>query len=722
MKTNKDNYIYTSCGSYLIRFDHFRKCFSVFYQGNEILQDVQLVCNNLLLSTYPEPCVRHVNLSFDKYDCYDRMVEFSFHAEDFPEIVITCKVNLNDVCFSTNIGFWRASIHWGKNMEQETFAVSLQEDMPFLRGAVGPATSSLDHALLDRQSGQILSFSPNSVRLQYSFEKNCYQVDSLNGQLTFSIIKDFYEQKYGISYTPINENNIAKSPNVGVGTYYAFLMDFDEHDLCDVIALQQMKLKDFGANTVLVDFEWVRNDTSGSRDFPFDHFAPDSVRYPSGLAATAKRIKEAGFSPILWIGITCEHKLNAKLEEHSEVILADDPTSWCGKYYVDPTHPYFTNEYLPQFLKQVKDWGYDGIKWDLLCETYDICEKYHSSLYSPEKTSSSIMRSIFQKARDELGPNYHMTQCAAPGIIDLSMGADIFDAVRIGRDVWSWNNVKTQVFDKLCTHYPLHNVLTFCDPDHVIISDNRVLAADTCLSDASVRIRTTISTEEAITRLTPVSMLGLPFNIGDDLRRLSSERMDMMRKCLPVADVHPQNLGFTKKQEIVPICVNICKPFGSWTVFSVSNTTECATVHTYDLQKDLGLAAGSYLLYDFWNDDFLGFSSNLLSLELQPHQTRNISIRKCTGYPQVVTSSRHILQGAVEIIGEIWKNNVLHIRTQCVADYDYNIKVFVPDTYICNDPAISQSESIHSGRLITLTPQSQNNGQDIFDISFQFFS
>ena len=131
------------------------------------------------------------------------------------------------------------------------------------------------------------------------------------------------------------------------------------------------KLLPFGANCVLVDLEWVREDIVGNLNFPGDHFHPDTKRFPSGMKNLVKKIEAEGFVPQLWVGFTNETHITEVMKEHPDIVISDETDdSWCGKYFLDPTHPYVKDVYIPKFLEQLKQWGLQCIKWDLLGETH----------------------------------------------------------------------------------------------------------------------------------------------------------------------------------------------------------------------------------------------------------------------------------------------------------------------------------------------------------------
>jgi len=65
---------------------------------------------------------------------------------------------------------------------------------------------------------------------------------------------------------------------------------------------------------------------------------------------------------------------------------------------------------------------------------------------------------------------------------------------------------------------------------------------------------------------------------------------------------------------------------------------------------------GVYYAYDFWNDSFVGTFSGTdnLTQTLRPAEARMISLRRRQATPQVLSTSRHLMQGLVELRDVRW--------------------------------------------------------------------
>jgi hypothetical protein len=67
-------------------------------------------------------------------------------------------------------------------------------------------------------------------------------------------------------------------------------------------------------------------------------------------------------------------------------------------------------------------------------------------------------------------------------------------------------------------------------------------------------------------------------------------------------------------------------------------------------------ATAVYYVYDFWNDALVGKLPGTARVEktLEPSACAMLSVRKALSYPQVLSTSRHVLQGWVDLSNVKW--------------------------------------------------------------------
>jgi hypothetical protein len=187
---------------------------------------------------------------------------------------------------------------------------------------------------------------------------------------------------------------------------------------------------------------------------------------------------------------------------------------------------------------------------------------------------------------------------------------------------------------------------------------------------------------QARSRVSFYGLAGLPVTIGDDLTRLPAERIDLLKTIVPTVDIHPRDLRRRRCGEatsLVNLAIN--RPFGSWLVAGLLNLCAEAQTLTLDLRRDLGLRPGrKYALYEFWTRRFLGLFSQQAALAVGAYDTALVRITEINDRPELVFSSRHLTQGAVEFASLEWSatDKYWRSRSHCVPDREWELAFFLP--------------------------------------------
>jgi hypothetical protein len=95
----------------------------------------------------------------------------------------------------------------------------------------------------------------------------------------------------------------------------------------------------------------------------------------------------------------------------------------------------------------------------------------------------------------------------------------------------------------------------------------------------------------------------------------------------------------------------------------------------------LGLdAATTYVGFDFWADQFVPPFSGALRADVPAAACQILALRPAASHPQLISTSRHITQGLVDVLEEKWdaKSGVLSGRSKVVAGDRYELRVVVP--------------------------------------------
>ena len=549
----------------------------------------------------------------------------------------------------------------------DVISVRMSKNLPVFRCSYGLGAAKYDNAVFDKNTDT--AYVAEGCTLGFDSEKNAYTI-FCDTQLKFRVEKDVYANKYHIKYAKISKNNTFKKDlPVGWMTWYAVKFNAGEKTVLENALFQKEHLKDFGANTVWVDWEWYHKgfDADSVRSDGVDTFNPDKEKYPNGLKYVSDKIREMGFIPSLWIGPTNETFETDYLKENPEVLLAKEQ-SWVGTYFYDITHPKFLNDFLPKALSKVDEWGYDAVKFDTLPICAQRCEEYHERLYNSEITTYEAYRNMIAKTREILGDDRYILSCSGDKRSDVLWAADMFDAARIGLDIFKWEEFLKNCVYRTMEFYPLHNVVLLNDPDNVVV-------------------RSEFNTlNQAISRATFVSLLGMPVTFGDAFCDLDEKRIDILKRIIPPLDISPKDISARiDKRDVCVTNLFVNRKFENYNVVSVFNTTDKKCEYTLDFENELELGGGKYHIYDFWDDKYLGTAREKISLSLDGCETKLLSVRQKKDVPQIISTNRHITQGAQEIEDMYFDKNTLFVRARLVKNDKYKMAVYIPDGFKISD-------------------------------------
>ncbi len=587
--------------------------------------------------------------------------------------------------------------------KDDVFAVSVDRDVKDVRSGIGAAISTIDNAIYNRKLDKaVVAGKIKKTKLSYNKETDEYSFTGWateEEQYEIGVKENILADKYHIKFNPINKNATFSKPPVGWMTWYAVKFDASEETVLENAKFQSEVLKDFGANTIWVDWEWYHKAIPAERTDGVNSLMCDPVMYPNGMKYVADEIRKLGLVPSIWIGFVHEPGPNKYTEKYPDIVLAEYHT-WCGYYFYDYTNPHYLNEYLPEALNQVHEWGYEAVKFDVLPSSTLVNDMFHDRMYDPTQTTYEAYRNMLKKTREVLGKDMYMLSCSGAYQPSVLWASDIFDAARIGDDIFTWKENITNL-GRIQEFYPLHNIQLHVDADNVVIREefNNI--------------------EQAKSRAVSISLLGLPFTFGDDFKVLDEERVDILKRALPIIDMHPMDLTpaiFNREDMLINL--NIVKDYEEYQVSGVFNMKETADKRVVKFDEDLHLEDGKYLVYDYFRNEFLGIFDKEIELDFVPYEVRVLALRPFKGVPQVVSTSRHITQGAAEIKDMSFDGNTIKLTSDLVANDEYTVSVYVPDGYSVLNQA-GFTNVTRSGNIARFTFVPSETTEYSFEISFE---
>lgn len=669
---------YCSYNKYHFIYDTITNSFDVYYKKKLFVKNVKLenICDKTgsvcSLSKFSVSEIKH------SVECHDdnAYITLDFSENESQKLYFTLRISVGkeNVCVDILSDNEISSKLTGEVVCEENtndiFPVCLFRKNNDFRCAVGKASTALDHAIYNRKFDYAISVgAPEQVEIFFNSNSNSYTFVteiSLNENVQISFKENILANMYDITFSPINKNSTFSKVPVGWMTWYAVKFDASQEKVLTNALWQSQNLKDYGADTIWVDWEWYHNAMPGNRSDGVNSLSPDLKMYPNGMKYVADKIKEMGLVPAIWMGLTNEPSKNKYIEKYPDMVLVDDIT-WCGRYYLDFSNPHYLNEYLPAALSNVHKWGYKAVKFDTIPIAFSRHEMYHDNMYDPSLTTYDAYRRMITKVRNELGKDMYMLSCSGSTNSSVLWASDIFESARIGEDIFTWDEYLYNI-KRIADFYPLHNIQIYVDPDNVVMRDE--------FSDY----------EQAKSRVAIVSLLGLPMTFGDEFSALTDDKIKLIKKSLPVMDIHPADLcipNTNEKKLLINLAID--KEFEKYHVAGTFNLTDKLCTQTIDIVKDLHLNDTKYIVYDFYRDTLIEINDNNISLDFVPYECRILALRQFTGKPQLISTSRHITQGAAEITDMKISETQIEITSSLVNGDPYTVTFYVPTGYSLKD-------------------------------------
>jgi hypothetical protein len=481
---------------------------------------------------------------------------------------------------------------------------------------------------------------------------------------------------------------------MGWSTWPYYYWAIDEKVVLDNADFVARHLKQYGMEYIQIDGGWQKK--AGL-------WQAEPKLFPHGMKWLAQQITKRGLKPAIWISpfeidetsdVFKNHKdwlfkkrdgsLHVMDKAHSKAtkLVYKTPEGNLPKVYgLDVTHPEARKWLYDLFVTVSQDWGYKFIKIDWAYTTYCMAQSY----YDQTKTKAQAYRLAIETIRQGIGDDCYFMN-AGP---QTTMG--LVDSARMCMDsAATWDNISMSNGQARCIgrHYYEHKNLWCNDPDMLMLRAPLTPAQIAPLEEKRRELDDKLgmggfTLQQAQSLASIIALSGGQLLNGDNLPQLAPERLDILKKILPVYDTPAIPLDLFENPFPSVYHHKIEKPFDQWDILTVFNWTDNVLEKNINL-LDLGLLpAETYLVYDFWNQKFLGQFNTNISLSLKPGTVKLLSIRKMKNVPQVISTDRHITQGAVDLLNVKWdeSNKTLQGQSKCPPDQPYTITVYAPKPY-----------------------------------------
>jgi len=526
------------------------------------------------------------------------------------------------------------------------------------------------------------------------------------GPFRVRIVRDFMKTKRGLPYfRPLDKSVISRAP-AGWCSWYVFWQGIREEQVTQNTDWLATNLKKFGCQYVQIDDGWqgVGQGDGVNRDW----YVTEKHKFPHGMKWLADYIRAKGLVPGIWLipFVTSDTKyfqkhldLFIRRADGSSVFETTDPKTgkltvdWTGRYVVDPTGPKGRQWFTDLFHMICDDWGYDYVKIDGQGGSAGACGAYRKQLTDPTTRADDAYRSGLAAMKAVMGPKRFLLNCGGQ-----YSSCGYCEGIRTGGDVGGpdWAGMQTAIQATMGCLY-MNNIGFWTDPDVVCV-------------------RPPLTLDQARTWATLVGITGQLLMTSDDMPKLGEDRVEILRRIFPVADIRPMELyPLAGKPRIFDLRVSTPQA-GQWDVVALFNWDTRRSESLRLEPKDLGWLPGGYVYYDVWEKKLLGAGKTGLTLGLPPTSCKLVAARRLTDHPQLVGTSRHITQGADDLLEARWDpaGATWIGRSRVVGGDPYQLRFTLPPGWTCADAGATIE-----GPLAVLTLRSDQNGTIPWRLSFR---
>jgi alpha-galactosidase len=391
-------------------------------------------------------------------------------------------------------------------------------------------------------------------------------------------------------------------------------------------------------------------------------------KFPHGMKWLADRIHEAGFKAGIWFAPFTVGANSALFREHPDWLIRDadgKPVqaiyNWDQECYsLDCTHPQVQTWLERLFRTAAEDWGFDFVKVDFIYSAALRGRRYDATM-----TRAQAYRRGLEIIRRAVGERF-VLGCGAP----MAPSVGLADGMRIGPDVAIWWRVPPgvpspaqtgarlgagrQARGRPASSFPaaenaLRNVLTrfWChrrlwlnDPDCFLARDE--VAA---LVVGGTEMPTTLLTlDEVRTLATATGLSGGIVLDSDNLPAMSPERVAIISLLLPPWGESAQPLDLFESGMPSLFQLSVKRPWETWVLLGVFNWEDSPCT------LRAPLPAGRRHVFDLWSGQYAGIlSGEAVFPDVPAHGCRLLALREVQDRPQLVSSTFHFTQGALEV-------------------------------------------------------------------------
>ena len=459
----------------------------------------------------------------------------------------------------------------------------------------------------------------------------------------------------------------------------------DENSIVQLAEVAARELKPFGFSFIQIDDKWQDGKERNGPARRFYRVKPDGP-YPHGLEPVSAKLKQLGLTTGIWfLPFASDWKDPEFKDRQAWFVKRKDgtpfETDW-GNTSLDLTQPQ-VRTYLSDLVKTIHSWGINYFKMDGLwtgtaTRQIYVNDGYHEDhigenapFHDPNKTNIEALRDGMKLLRQAAGPEVFFSGCnLSQNMRSLAGCLGLVDSMRIGPDNGQrWRDYREEIAKNASGSivtgpvrgtrlYFMHGRFWWNDPDPSYV-------------------RPSIPLNQAQLITSWVALSG-QFNLNSDwIPGLPAERLNLLKRTMPAHGAVARPVDYF--DSIMP---------GMWLVTDTRQAVRRDVLGLFNWDStDQTLGCGcakagldpakAYYAFDFWADAPVPSFDREFRFNVPAQSCRVIAVRPVEGHPVLVSTSRHVTQGIVDVSGEKWSasSKVLSGASQIVGGDPYQIRI-----------------------------------------------
>ncbi len=444
-------------------------------------------------------------------------------------------------------------------------------------------------------------------------------------------------------------------------------------ELCEDVVIRNVEAIRRRLSGFDIEYVWVSigNIKDG---MPGDWLSWDHENFPHGHEWLVDRLGELDFKLGFWCGCfwLCSY-LQDMVEQMSDALLEIDGepavarAEWqygaAGRmkkqdrphiYALDPTHPR-TIEFLRDVFATYRQWGIRYYMLDFLHAVWGAAEfnEYHdrSVIKGPQ-----VLRRGLQAIAEASGPETYRLSSTGSTFHCVNYMA----ACRVGNDYGEGRALNPEAY-----FYPATFVINSAGfwTSHRYASDNMAATYFThrklYINDSGnvMTVDKPIPVCEAQIVATIFGLNGGPVMLGDDIDRISEERLALIKKVFPrtAECAVPVDLFDSPSPDYPKVFhQHVDAGWGEWEIVGVLNYGDEPLKKSVPLERLHVAPEDECLVWEFWNEQYLGAATEQVDALVPPRSARIYRILKRPDHPCVLSTDMHVMQGQAELVEVSW--------------------------------------------------------------------